>query len=197
MTLRSDAAEAGGVMPPAAATATSGPAAPMVRVWDPFVRVFHWSLVTLFIVAFITGDEIERVHIAAGYMIAGLVALRIVWGFVGPRRARFNDFVRPREETIAYMGMALRRRAPRYIGHNPARGLMVLALLAMLVAISVTGFMMTTDAFWGAEWVEELHEGLVNVTLGLIVLHVAGVLVASYEHGDNLVKAMITGRKRA
>jgi cytochrome b len=74
---------------------------------------------------------------------------------------------------------------------------MTLALLGMLVAISVTGVMMTRDAFWGAQWVEDLHEGPVYLTLGLIALHVAGVLLASYRHGENLVKAMITGRKRA
>ena len=88
-------------------------------------------------------------------------------------------------------------RAPRYLGHNPAGGLMTLALLGMIAAIGSTGFMMTTDAFWGAEWVEDLHVALVNSTLGLIALHVAGVLVSSYEHSENLIKAMITGHKRA
>ena len=74
---------------------------------------------------------------------------------------------------------------------------MVLALLGMLAALSVTGFMMTTDAFWGSKWVEVLHEGLAYATLVLIALHVAGAVFASIEHGENLVKAMITGRKRA
>ena len=88
-------------------------------------------------------------------------------------------------------------RAPRYVGHNPAGGVMVLALLGMLIAISATGFMMTTDAFWGSEWVETLHKGLVYAALVLVALHVVGVLFASIEHGENLVRAMITGRKRA
>lgn len=196
MTFRIDTAEAGGAMPPATATRPRDDA-PTVRVWDPFVRIFHWSLVTLFVVAFVTGDEIERLHIAAGYAIAALIALRIVWGFIGPRHARFSDFVRSPTETLGYVRKALRRQAPRHIGHNPAGGVMVLALLAMLTAISATGFMMTTDAFWGAEWVEDLHEGLVYATLGLIALHVAGVIVSGWEHGENLVRAMITGRKRA
>jgi cytochrome b len=91
----------------------------------------------------------------------------------------------------------MRFRAPRFLGHNPAGGVMILALLAMLIGISATGFMMTTDPFWDAEWVEELHEALVYASLGLIALHVAGVVVSSVEHGENLVKAMITGRKRA
>ena len=95
------------------------------------------------------------------------------------------------------MRQALSRQAPRYVGHNPAGGLMTIVLLAMLIAISATGYMMITDAYWGAEWVEELHEGLVYRMLALIALHVAGVLVTSYKHGENLAKAMVTGRKRA
>ena len=184
-------------MPPARAPAQMIVSKPPVRVWDAFVRIFHWSLVALFIIAFLTGDEIEGVHIAAGYAIAGLVALRIAWGFVGSRHARFSDFVKSRSETLDYMRKAVRGRAPRFLGHNPAGAVMTLALLGMLIAISGTGFMMTTDAFWGAEWVEDLHKGLVYATLGLIALHVAGVLGSSFAHRENLVKAMITGRKRA
>jgi cytochrome b len=173
------------------------PAPPTVRVWDVFVRVFHWSLVALFVVAFVTGDTSEDLHIAVGYVIAVLVALRVVWGFIGSRHARFSDFVRSPAETLDYFRKAVRGRAPRYLGHNPAGGLMTLALLAMIGAIAATGYLMTTDAFWGSELMEELHEGLVYATLGLIVLHVAGVVLASLEHRENLIKAMFTGRKRA
>ncbi len=196
MSLCNDAPLAGGAMPPASLQAAAPPA-PTVRVWDPFVRIFHWSLVVLFLVAFATGDEMERLHLAAGYAIAGLVLLRLIWGFVGSRHARFSDFVRTPREVSRYVRAAVRMREPRYLGHNPAGGVMILALLAMLVGISATGFMMTTDAFWGAQWVEDLHEALVYVTLGLVGLHVAGVILTSIEHGENLVKAMITGRKRA
>jgi cytochrome b len=194
MTASKHAVEAAGAMP--AATA-SPPQTKTVRVWDPFVRIFHWSLVGLFTAAFVTGDEIEWLHIRIGYAIMALVALRIVWGFVGTRSARFSDFVRSPREIAAYTRQALQWRAPRYLGHNPAGGAMVLALLVMIGGIAATGFAMTTDAFWGAEWVEDLHEGLVYATVGLIVLHVAGVLFSSLEHGESLVKAMITGRKRA
>jgi cytochrome b len=197
MSAQTGAVEAGGVMPPATANKLADRAGALVRVWDPFVRIFHWSLVALFILAFVTGDEVERVHIAIGYTIAGLVAARIVWGFIGSRHARFRDFVRPPAETLGYMRKAVRGCAPRHLGHNPAGGLMTLALLGMIIAISGTGFMMTTDAFWGAKWVEDLHEGLVYATLGLIAMHVAGVIVTSISHRENLVKAMITGRKRA
>jgi len=197
MTLRNDVLEAGGAMPTASSVNARNTTAPMVPVWDPFVRIFHWSLVGLFVLAFVTGDETEWLHLTAGYAIAVLIVLRIIWGFVGPRHARFSDFIQTPREVTGYVRSAIGLRAPRYLGHNPAGGLMIIALLAMLIGISATGFMMTTDAFWGAEWVEDLHEGLVYVTLGLIALHVAGVVLASIEHGENLVKAMITGRKRA
>ena len=140
---------------------------------------------------------IEKVHIAAGYTIAALLALRIVWGVVGPRHARFESFVRSPRDVLAYLRDVALLRAPRYIGHNPAGGAMILALLAMLAGTCATGLMMTTDAYWGAKWVEEVHEVLANLTVGLIALHVLGVLAASFEHGENLVKAMVTGRKRA
>jgi cytochrome b len=177
---------AGGAMPPAT-----------VKVWDPFVRLFHWSLVALFVLAYVTGDEVEKVHIAAGYAIAGLLALRIVWGFVGPRHARFTDFVRSPRVALRYMRDTLLLRARRYVGHNPAGGLMVVALIVMLAGTCGTGYLMTTDAYWGSKAMEEVHEVFANATIVLIVLHVLGVLVASFEHRENLVKAMVTGRKRA
>jgi cytochrome b len=177
---------AGGETPPAT-----------VKVWDPFVRIFHWSLVTLFVIAYVTGDEIQHVHEAAGYAIAGLLGARILWGFIGPRHARFTDFVRSPREAFAYFRDALVFRARRYIGHNPAGGLMVVVLIAMLTATCITGYLMTTDAYWGSKALEEVHGAFANMTVALVVIHVIGVLVASFEHRENLVKAMVTGRKRA
>lgn len=191
MTVIADMDKAGGAKPPADAGAIQ------VRVWDPFVRIFHWSLVGLFVLAFATGDEIKRVHVAAGYVVAALVGLRILWGFVGSRHARFNAFVRGPAAVFAYGQAALSGRAPRFLGHNPAGGAMVVALLLLLAGISATGIMMTTDAYWGAEWLESLHEGLVYATVGLIGFHVSGVIFSSLAHRENLVKAMVTGRKRA
>jgi cytochrome b len=180
------AVEAGGVTPPAT-----------IKVWDLFVRVFHWSLVTLFVVAYATGDEIERVHIYAGYTIAGLIALRVLWGFIGSPHARFTDFVRPPRDIIAYLRAAVRFEAPRHVGHNPAGGMMILLLLGTLAITCATGFAMTTDAFWGANWVEDVHEACANLVVGLVLFHVLGAVTTSLMHGENLVKAMVTGRKRA
>jgi cytochrome b len=177
--------EAGGVTPPA-----------MVKIWDPFVRAFHWSLAALFLLAYATADERENVHIAAGYAIAGLLALRIVWGFVGPRRARFSDFVRSPRVVLVYLRDVALLKSQRYVGHNPAGGAMVMALVVMLVGTCTTGYMMTTEAYWGSEVLEEVHETFANLTVGLVVVHVLGVLVASFEHRENLVKSMFTGRKR-
>ena len=186
--------QAAGIAPAAPVSTTS---AKTIRVWDPFVRIFHWSLVGLFVAAFVTGDEIEWLHILLVYAIATLVALRIVWGIVGSRYARFSNFARSPRTIVKYVAQAARWRAPRYLGHNPAGAAMIIALLLMIAGIAVTGFAMTTDALWGAKWVEELHEGLAYATVGLIGLHIAGVIFSSLAHRENLVKAMVTGRKRA
>lgn len=177
---------AGGEMPPAT-----------VKVWDPFVRIFHWSLASLFVLAYASGDEIELVHVAAGYTLAGLLAARIIWGLIGPRHARFSSFVRPPREVLAYLREVVMLRAPRYIGHNPAGAAMIVTLLAALAGTCATGYMMTTDAYWGSKLIEHVHEFLANLTVGLIVAHVLGVLIASFEHRENLVASMISGRKRA
>jgi cytochrome b len=167
------------------------------KVWDPFIRIFHWSLVALFTMAFLTGDEIEWLHIWAGYAIAALIAIRILWGFIGPENAKFSSFVKGPRAVITFLRQSLHLEAPRSLGHNPAGGAMIVALLVLLAAICGTGVAMTTDAFWGSETLEEVHEVLANITVAMIGLHILGVIVASWEHGENLVRAMMTGRKRA
>lgn len=168
-----------------------------VRVWDPLVRIFHWSLVGLFAFAFLTGDEWQQPHELAGYGIAGLIAVRLIWGVIGSRHARFSNFVYGPSTVAGYVVDTVRMKARRYLGHNPAGGLMVIALLLTVALISLSGWMMTLDAYWGLEWVEDLHEASAFAALGLIGLHIGGVLVASLEHGENLVRAMITGKKRS
>jgi cytochrome b len=191
----SEKAGAGGVLPPAPSGHTWAPRT--VRVWDPLVRLFHWSLVAAFVTAWATGDEWQQVHETAGYTIVGLVVFRVFRGLFGSTHARFTDFVHRPSAVVGHLFDTARLRARRHLGHNPAGGAMILALLVMLSLICGTGILMTTDAFWGVEWVEEAHEISVNVTLLLVALHIAGVLVASLAHGENLVAAMITGRKRA
>ncbi|EDQ31608.1 cytochrome b [Hoeflea phototrophica DFL-43] len=168
-----------------------------ILVWDPLVRIFHWSLVGLFAFAFLTGDELKTPHETAGYVITGLIAVRVVWGLIGSRYARFSSFLNRPSTVAGFIGDTMRMKARRYLGHNPAGGLMVIALIAVIAVISLTGYMMTTDAWWGVGWVEDLHEASAFAALGLVALHLCGVIVASFEHGENLVRAMVTGRKRA
>jgi cytochrome b len=168
-----------------------------VRVWDPLVRIFHWSLVASFAVAWISADEWDDLHIWAGYTAAALIAFRLVWGLIGPRYARFTQFLRAPGAVAAYLKDLVSGRERRYLGHNPAGAAMILALILSLTALCLTGWMTTLDMFWGEDWVEEIHEALANLLLVLVGLHLAGVVLASLKHHENLVRAMITGRKRA
>jgi len=120
-----------------------------------------------------------------------------VWGVVGSRYARFSNFIPSAGQLIGYLKDVLAHKEVRYIGHNPVGAVMIVALLLTVIATGVSGWMMTTDAFWGAEWLEELHEALANGTLALVGLHIGGVLFSSIRHRENLVLAMIKGRKRA
>ncbi|MGE4219456.1 MAG: cytochrome b/b6 domain-containing protein [Alphaproteobacteria bacterium] len=168
-----------------------------VKVWDPLVRLFHWGLVASFATAWLTAESWDEVHEWAGYIAGALVAFRLVWGLVGPRYARFSQFVRSPAGVRGYLMAMLRRREPRYVGHNPAGGAMVVALLLGMAGTAATGWMLTLDAFWGSGLVEDVHETLANLLLVLVSLHVLGVIYASLRHGENLVRAMIDGRKQA
>lgn len=165
-----------------------------VRVWDPLVRLFHWSLVAAFATAFLS-EEGERLHEVAGYVVLGLIAFRLVWGLIGSDHARFKDFVPTPARLWAYLRSLVRGRPERYLGHNPAGAVMILCLLGTVFIAAGSGWLMTTDRFWGTKWVEELHEASAWLALALVGVHVAGVLVSSLLHRENLVRAMITGRK--
>jgi cytochrome b len=209
------------------AVPSGGQAEAKVRVWDPLVRAFHWSLVGAFAIAWLTADELQPVHEIAGYIVAALVAFRLVWGVVGSRYARFAQFLRRPSATLAYLGDAARARERRYLGHNPAGAAMVVALLLTLSGTAVTGWLMEEPAriamlpeplqIAGPAFADEdggyeshgassgrdegalgeMHETLANLMLLLVALHVGGVVLASFRHRENLARAMITGDKRA
>ena len=122
----------------------------MIRVWDPLVRGSHWALAASFAVAWLSSKNWESLHAASGYVAGGLVALRVVWGFLGPRYARFAQFVRPPGTVIDYLRAIKDGSERRYIGHNPAGGAMIVVLLAAMAATAVSGWLLTTDAFWGS-----------------------------------------------
>lgn len=209
-----------------------------IKVWDPLVRIFHWSLVVVFAAAYLSEDDWLDLHVWSGYTVAGLVAFRLIWGFIGTRHARFSDFVFSPKIIFGYLKDMAALRAKRYIGHNPAGGAMVIALLVSLAATTITGMQLYAveenrgpfasiqmdgqmDGLGGAissaqaddeeyvhgesradhredneeQW-EALHEFFVNFTLLLVLLHIGGVVFSSFAHGENLPRAMITGKKR-
>jgi cytochrome b len=162
-----------------------------VRVWAPFMRFFHWGLALAVLIAFVTEDELQGLHTAAGYTVMGLIGARLLWGLVGPRHARWWDFVRGPRAVLAYLGDVLRGHPARYLGHNPAGGAMAIALIAGLIATTLTGLAALSN-----EGMEEVHEALAYGTLFLVPLHLLGVALASLQHKENLVRAMIDGYKR-
>lgn len=204
-----------------------------VLVWDILVRIFHWSLVGSFAVAYITAEQEGVWHIYAGYTVLGLITFRLVWGFIGTPYARFRQFLYAPKTLVEYL-RSLREPQPKhYLGHNPAGGWMIIALLLCLFVISFSGLKLyaieegkgplagnpsmpiitaaqadddeyddddekhddekhAQEEFW-----EDIHEFVSHFTLFLIFLHITGVVVASRLHGENLVKAMITGKKSA
>ncbi|MFO1420161.1 MAG: cytochrome b/b6 domain-containing protein [Candidatus Competibacteraceae bacterium] len=195
-----------------------------IIVWDPLVRLFHWTLVAAFCAAYFTqgepfedfleridGEWLQTVHVWAGYTLAGLLIFRLFWGLVGPRHARFGDFVRGPREILAYTKGVLMLRAPRYLGHNPAGGAMIIALLLSLTITVMAGLMLygadkglgplaglLADSSDGLiDTTKEIHEFFANFTLLLVVGHLVGVIWESLLHRENLARAMITGRKRA
>ena len=191
-----------------------------VKVWDPFVRLCHWSLVITFFVAYLTEDEVLSLHVWSGYAVGTIVLLRIAWGFVGPKHARFGDFLYGAREVWTYLVDLLLFRARRHLGHSPAGGAMVIALLLGLLLVVGSGLVTYAvennagplaniigsgvvgqpearvrdeeeDELW-----EEVHEVLSNLVLILVVIHITGVLLASLILQENLIRSMVTGYKR-
>jgi cytochrome b len=178
-----------------------------VKVWDPLVRVFHWSLVFFFLIAFITEDDWLNLHVLAGYVVSFLIGFRLLWGLVGTRNARFMTFVKSPAVMLTYLKGMLSFKAPHYLGHNPLGAAMVIILLLGITFVSVSGMALIAIegngplagsfvASWNADWLEEVHEFFANFTLLMVTVHVSGVIFSSLVEGENLIKAMVTGRKK-
>ncbi len=165
-----------------------------IRVWDPHVRILHWTLVAC-VFGNLLNESGYPIHRALGMLASAVVVIRIVWGFVGTPHARFSDWLPWPSRLIPYLKALLRNRAPRHIGHNPAGALMMLALMALVLGLGISGFLMTTDAFYEDETLLAVHQTLVGILTGAILLHVAGALFESWKHRENLVASMIHGDK--
>lgn len=166
-----------------------------ILVWDAPVRVFHWLMVLSFAGAYLSAelDDWRLLHVTLGYTMAGLVVFRIVWGVIGTRYARFRDFVRGPGSILHYLRGLLRGQPEHYVGHNPAGAMTILAFLLLTAVVAGSGW--ATDRGLAGDTMEEIHEFLANLMLAVVGVHVAGVLVSSVVHRENLVGAMISGRK--
>lgn len=167
-----------------------------ILIWDVPVRVFHWLMVINFFIAYATGEsEYWRlIHITAGYTMIGLVIFRIVWGFIGTRYAKFSSFVQSPATILKYLRSLSSKEPEHYLGHNPAGGLAILGMLGLTLMTAMSGWILYNIPGGSESW-EEIHEVIANTMLGLIGLHLLGVIMSSRTHKENLVRAMITGKK--
>lgn len=174
---------------------TSGTERRRILVWDLPTRAFHWLLAVSFAGAWITAES-ERwrdVHLTLGYTVGVLVLLRLVWGFAGSRYARFSSFVAGPRRVAAYLRSLVAGAPHRSAGHNPAGGWAILALIGLAVGVVATGLAVNADV--APRVLDDVHEALATAMLVVVGLHVAGVVVSSLAHRENLVASMVTGNK--
>ncbi len=168
-----------------------------ILVWDMPTRVFHWSLALSFAGAYLTAES-ERyrdIHVALGYILAALLIFRLIWGFAGTAYARFSSFSFKPSEVITYLKSLLGKSPAHYLGHNPAGALAIYILLVLGIVTAFSGVML----YWeigGEDAFEELHEVAANGMLAVVLIHIAGVIVSSVLHKENLARSMLTGYKQ-
>jgi cytochrome b len=167
-----------------------------VVVWDWPLRLLHWTLAVSVLIAWFTANIFDTVHEIAGYTVIVVLVLRLIWAVAGNRYARLHQSIRPPRITFQYLRQLMRGETGRYLGLNPAGAVMAVALLLSLVVSSVSGWMQVTERYFGDEWVERVHTWSSNLVLGLAIVHVLGVLLVCALQKENLMRAMITGRKR-
>ena len=206
-----------------------------VKVWDIFVRLFHWALVCAIIIQYISAESHNNLHEKNGVLIICLVLFRIVWGFFGSKHARFSDFLYRPSIIFQYLSGLIKGKPRHYLGHNPAGGLMVFVILITLLVTAFTGLKAIGSKGHGPfadkgyqivqqaladgddrdedeahsgnegehrslngkhESLGKLHEAMSSFLLFLIIVHICGVIVSSRIHRENLIWAMITGKKR-
>lgn len=167
-----------------------------VRVWDPLVRLTHWTIAAAIVLNGAIVDEDSLAHVWIGYAALAVLALRLVWGLIGPKHARFSAFPPSIGAALTHVADTLTGRAKPHLSHNPLGALMVYALWGLLAVVSLTGVAMETDALWGLKEMEDVHEIAANLLMILAALHVAGVLIESKLSGVNLARGMIDGIKR-
>ena len=167
-----------------------------VMVWDMPVRVFHWLLVICFAGAWLTSESerLAMIHYAFGYTACLLVLMRLVWGVIGTRYARFSQFLKSPQAVIGHFVAMLRGHPHHDVGHNPAGGLVMFALMLLILLIGFTGYL-TVKEFFGI-FVSEVHEAVASLVLGLVIVHIIAAIGMSVIEKQNLVRSMVTGKKK-
>jgi cytochrome b len=166
-----------------------------VTVWDRPLRIVHWALVICVAIAWVTPNVLDTTHNVAGYCVLGLLLFRVVWGFAGPRYARFSHAIASPRTVWRYARALASGNARRHLGHNPAGAAMMVAMLLALLVTGVTGHIQITVQFFGVAWVQDLHTYAADAVLVLVALHVLGVVFTGMRNRENLVRSMLTGRK--
>lgn len=166
-----------------------------IDVWDAPVRVVHWLTALCFLGAYLTSEERvwRSLHVAFGYTTGGLIAFRLIWGAIGTRYARFTNFVRGPSAAFEYLRSLVTGHPQHFIGHNPAGGLAIIALLATGAAVTVSGWI-TLQESSSDRW-EDVHETLANLMLMIVIVHIVAVITSSWLHHENLVASMLHGQK--
>ncbi|MWV15663.1 cytochrome B [Pseudomonas sp. L-22-4S-12] len=170
---------------------------PTLRLWDPVVRLFHWSMAAAFIANYGFTEEGEAWHRWFGYYAVAWLAIRVVWGFIGSPAARWADFWPTRARLAAHLRALLGGQPHHRLGHSPLGGLVMVLMMAAMLGLGLSGYLMEeVDYFWGEDWLEELHEGFANGLMALVGAHLLAAVVESLRLGENLPLSMITGKRR-
>lgn len=167
-----------------------------VKVWDIWVRITHWAVALGIFANLIATEGGSDVHEYIGYAVAALVVARLIWGFIGTKYARFSNFFPTPRRIKQHIGeIKAHRFNDSHLGHNPFGALMMFALWGVILALGVTGYLQTTDRFWGDDTIQQIHELLANSWWVLVPLHVAAAIIMGRLQQQNLIKSMITGKK--
>ena len=172
----------------------AAPSTPQL-VWDRFVRIFHWTLVLCVLNNFFIFDDGKNIHQWTGYISLSLVVTRIIWGFIGTKHARFSDFFPTPTKLIHHLKELKSGVHDGYSGHNPLGALMILTLISVVLCLGLTGWMQTLDAFWGEEWLQNLHAYIADALIMLATVHALAAILMGRLERTHLIRAMFTGKK--
>lgn len=167
------------------------------KLWDPLIRIFHWSIAAIVIANYFFNEEGDDWHQWLGYIAVAWLTVRFFWGFFGSGAARWSDFFPTRASLTAHVKALANREPFHRMGHSPLGGLVMILMMLCVLSLGITGYMMAeVDYFWGVDWVENVHSWIANSLIALVSIHIAAALFESYRLKENLLLSMITGKRR-